>query len=265
VCGPHAQDINIWLPNLFGTVLGVVQLGLRYAYGARPSAGDAGPSDAAQLARADAEANGDSGGPLAPRLAASVKLEDRWEGPAGCTATSARRTARARARVRPAEQGVGKAEQSGGCDGRPVLIVSVASVALGPQLSRGLAGLIRAGFLRGSALRERRHAVRAIRAHRQRGFARRVLSRCVVRAFAGCGQMIGRGAMRACLIRESKTRVPSVQRQACCTRAPAPTRMPVRPTHHTSRPARAPAPPAWQPARRPLGAARPSDSRSRRP
>lgn len=29
------QDVHLWLPNLFGAVIGVIQLGLRVVYGAR--------------------------------------------------------------------------------------------------------------------------------------------------------------------------------------------------------------------------------------
>lgn len=32
------QDLNVWLPNLFGAVIGVLQLTLRAVYGARPTA-----------------------------------------------------------------------------------------------------------------------------------------------------------------------------------------------------------------------------------
>lgn len=30
-----SQDINVWLPNLFGAIIGVLQVGLRLRYGAR--------------------------------------------------------------------------------------------------------------------------------------------------------------------------------------------------------------------------------------
>lgn len=37
VYGLAVADINLWLPNMFGAVIGVVQLGLRFKYGARPT------------------------------------------------------------------------------------------------------------------------------------------------------------------------------------------------------------------------------------
>lgn len=38
----RVQDINLWLPNLFGSIVGVIQLLLRLVYGAKPTAAAAG-------------------------------------------------------------------------------------------------------------------------------------------------------------------------------------------------------------------------------
>ncbi len=40
------QDINLWLPNLFGSIIGVVQLLLRLLYGAKPTAAAGGGASA---------------------------------------------------------------------------------------------------------------------------------------------------------------------------------------------------------------------------
>ncbi|KAG2491922.1 hypothetical protein HYH03_009657 [Edaphochlamys debaryana] len=57
IYGFEVGDINLWLPNLFGSVIGLLQLALRLGYGARPASGAA---DAAVvgLPREDPEAPG---------------------------------------------------------------------------------------------------------------------------------------------------------------------------------------------------------------
>ncbi|KXZ54730.1 hypothetical protein GPECTOR_4g799 [Gonium pectorale] len=57
IYGLAVQDVNIWLPNGFGTIIGVVQLGLRFAYGARPTA-EAPSAEAATRSRDEEVASG---------------------------------------------------------------------------------------------------------------------------------------------------------------------------------------------------------------
>jgi hypothetical protein len=70
-----SQDLNIWLPNLFGAVMGTVELTLRLVYGAKPepppaagthpapaAAAPAKESDARAAAAADPAAAGGGGG-----------------------------------------------------------------------------------------------------------------------------------------------------------------------------------------------------------